>query len=97
VEREIADGLASGTFRLPQRPAMSYMMSDAQQLVGDDGQPAGHWLPHVMVYHPYLTNADVGLPEAPDMAVGMVSEGGTPMASLMIVVRQHVRVAPPLP
>ena len=94
VEREIASGLASGRFRAPRRPAMSYMMSDAQRLIGDDGSPAGRWRPHVMVYFPGLSNAEVGLRGAPDMRVGMVTDERTPFSSLMIVVPQFV-TAPP--
>jgi hypothetical protein len=93
ANRDIADGLARGAFRLPRRAAMSYMMSDAQRLVGDDATPAGHWLPHVMIYQPFLTNADVGFGETPDMRVGMVSDAGTPMASLMLIMPKHVKVA----
>jgi hypothetical protein len=94
VEREIADGLAKGTFRLPRRPAMSYMMSASQQLIGDDGRPAGPWLPHVMIYYPFLTNAEVGLADTPDMKVGMVTDSGLPTASLMLIMPRHVDVAP---
>jgi hypothetical protein len=94
VEREVADGLASGKFRLPRRLAMSYMMSDGQRLIGDDGTPAGHWRPHIMIYYPYLTNRDVGFGPTPDMKVGMVSEGeGGPMSSLVIIVPQFIPVA----
>lgn len=97
VERAIADDLAKGKFRLPRRPAMSYMMSEGQQLIGDDGRAAGRWLPHVMIYYPFLTNADVGLPEAPDMKVGMVTDSGLPTASMMLIVPGHVAVPPPPP
>lgn len=95
VERAIGEGLVSGHFRLPRRPALSYMMSDGQQLIGDDGIPAGHWRPHVMVYYPYLTNTAMGFDKTPDMRVGMVSDEGRPDASLVIVVPQFVPVSPP--
>jgi hypothetical protein len=95
VERAIGEGLATGRFRVPQRPAMSYMMSAGQQLIGDDGMPAGHWHPHIMVYYPYLTNAAMGFGKTPDMLVGMVSEEGRPDACLVIVVAQFVAVASP--
>ena len=68
ADREIADGLASGRFRLPRRPAMSYMMSAAQRLVSDDGRAVGRWQPHLMIYYPYLTSADVGLGGTSDTA-----------------------------
>ena len=93
VEREIAAGLASGRFRLPTRPAMSYMMSAGQQLIGDDGAPAGHWRPHIMVYYPFLTNGKMGLAHTPDMTVGMVTDESEPTSSLMIIVPQFVSVS----
>ncbi len=95
VERAIREGLATGRFRLPQRPAMSYMMSEAQRLIGDDGADAGHWRPHVMVYYPHLTNAAMGFGKSPDMLVGMVSDEGRPDANLTIVVPQFVSVTGP--
>jgi hypothetical protein len=49
VEQEIADGIIAGRFRIPARPAMSYMMSCAQRLISDDGQPVGKWRAHLMI------------------------------------------------
>jgi hypothetical protein len=96
VARDVAEGLASGRFRLPSRPALSYMMSDAQSLLDDDGRPVGHWRPHLMLYVPYLTNAMLGLGGgAPDMRVGAVFEEGTPLASFVIVLREFVPVGGP--
>ena len=92
VERAIGEGLLNGRFHVPRRPAMSYMMSDAQQLIGDDGRPAGHWRPHIMVYYPYLTNAAVGLQQSPDMTVGMVSDEGRADASLVIIMPTFVKL-----
>lgn len=93
ADRAIAAGLASGRFRLPRRPAMSYMMSAGQQLVGDDGKAAGHWRPHIMIYYPMLTNRDVGFASVPDMTVGMVTDDAEPTSSIMIVMPQFVPLA----
>jgi hypothetical protein len=90
--RDVADGIASGRFRLPRRPAMSYMMSYDQQLVGRAGQPAQRWQPHLMIYYPYLTAADLGL-GAGDPATAMVVDAGTPLANIMIVLRDFVQSA----
>jgi len=38
IDAVIAEGLRSGEFRLPARPAMSYMMSSAQVLYNDQGR-----------------------------------------------------------
>ena len=93
ADREIADGLVSGRFRLPRRPAMSYMMSEGQVLVDDDGKMVGRWRPHIMIYYPYLKTSDVGFGSTPDMKVGMVSESGKATSNLMIAMPQFVAVA----
>ena len=92
VEREIADGLASGRFRLPRRPALSYMMSAGQLLYDDDGRRVGAWRPHLMLFIPYVTNAELGLGASPDVRAGMVNDEGKPEANLMILVRDFVPV-----
>jgi hypothetical protein len=85
IDREIADGIASGRFRLPRRPAVSYMMSGHQLLYNDDGRRVGAWRPHLMIYFPNLTSADVGLPARPDLRVGMVGGEGTAESSLIVI------------
>lgn len=97
VERDIGEGLSKGTFRTPRRPAMTYMMSDGQRLIGDDGVAAGHWRPHIMIYYPYLKNADVGFGSAPDMKVGMVADEGGATSSITIVMPQFIPVVPRSP
>jgi hypothetical protein len=82
ADREIAAGLASGRFRLPRRPSLTYMMSSAQVLYDDEGRHVGSWRPHVMLYYPYLTNAAFGLGEVPGMTV---SEQGSPFSTLILV------------
>ena len=85
IDREIADRLASGTYRVPSRPAMTYMMSSAQVLYDDSGKHVGKWRPHLMIYYPYLTAASMGFGAAPDMKVGMVSQQGTPQSCLILI------------
>ncbi|MGH7517343.1 MAG: hypothetical protein ACREOC_07720 [Gemmatimonadales bacterium] len=91
VEREIATGLSSGRFRTPRRPALSWMLSGAQQLVDDDGRPVGQWRPHLMIYYPYLTAAELGLGPVPDLNSAVLVDGGTPTSNLMIVTREFVQ------
>ncbi|MFN8650736.1 MAG: hypothetical protein U0133_02390 [Gemmatimonadales bacterium] len=86
VERHVAAGLAAGTFQLPRRPAMTWMLSAAQELYDDDGSPAGAWKPHIMIYYPYLTPDAVGTGSNDDLAAGLVVSPGTPRSSFMIVV-----------
>ena len=95
VEQEIADGIIAGRFRIPSRPAMSYMMSCAQQLIGDDGQPAGKWRAHLMIYYPYLTDESIGLAAGPDLKAAVVVNPGTPEANIMIPVQEFITPASP--
>lgn len=90
VEQQIADGLIAGRFRLPMRPATSYMMSCAQQLVSDAGRPVGKWRSHLMIYYPYLTNEAIGMNQEPDIRAGLVVNPGTPEANIMIPVKDFI-------
>lgn len=96
VEREVSDRLGDGRFRLPKRPALVYMMSSAQRLISDEGQPAGKWMPHLMLFVPYLTNTDLGLPDPPDMRAFAVnvSDSGKPWATFVVPVRNFVDPPP---
>lgn len=91
VQRAIATSIVSGRFRLPQRPAMSWMQSAAQVLYGDDGSRVGAWKPHIMIYYPYLTTQGIGTGANRDVAAGIVVSAGSPMSSIMIVVPEAVR------
>ena len=91
VEREIAAGLSSGRFRTPRRPVLSWMLSGAQQLISDDGKPVGKWRPHLMIYYPYLTAAELGLGAVPDLKGAVLVDGGTPTSNLMIVTSDFVQ------
>jgi hypothetical protein len=92
IDAEIGRGIASGKFRLPRRPAMTYMMSAEQRLYGDDGNFVGNWKPHIMIYYPYLTPSAFGLPQTPEMKVGMVSEAGRYDSSFIVVVQSFVEL-----
>ena len=96
VERELAAGLASGRFRLPRRPALSWMLSGAQRLISDEGRPVGRWQPHLMIYYPYLTAAELGLDSVPDFKNAVLVDGGTARSNLMIVTREFVEPGPPV-
>jgi hypothetical protein len=97
IDRQIADGIATGKYRYPTRPAMTYMMSSAQVLYDDDGRHVGRWRPHLMIYYPYLSGAALGLGTAPDMRVGMVSQEGTPSSCLILVMPGFVDPTPMAP
>jgi hypothetical protein len=90
IDRDLADGLRDGRYRLPTRPAMSYMMSSAQRLIGDDGKPAGNWQPHLMLFMPYMTGEQLGLGPTPNPAAGIMVDSGKPTANLMVIVKKFV-------
>jgi hypothetical protein len=89
ADQIVASALARGEFRLPQRPAMSYMMSSGQILYGDTGAYAGKWQPHVMIYYPFLRSADIGM-KVPDIRAALVAEEGQADASIMIVSKEFI-------
>lgn len=88
IDREIAGGLLSGKYRLPRRPAMSYMMSSEQVLYDDDGRKVGKWEPHLMIYYPNLTSADLGLGGTPATQAALVVDEGKAVSNIMIVVQE---------
>jgi hypothetical protein len=89
VEREIAAGIRSGRFKLPTKPAVTYMMSAAQELVGGNGSAVGAWQPHLMIYYPNWTGEQAGLPGfVPD--VGFIENPGTPLAAFVVPLKTFV-------
>jgi hypothetical protein len=97
IERDIAAGVADGRFRYPSRPAMSYMLSAGQVLVNDEGRNVGAWKPHLMIYWPGLTRADLGAAgEGPLVADSMILiDEGTDEACLIIVYPEFVELPMP--
>lgn len=89
VERQITAGLRSGRFKLPQRPAVTYMMSAAQELVGGNGTAVGAWQPHLMIYYPGWTGEQAGLPGFV-ADVGFIENPGTPLAAFVVPLRTFV-------
>lgn len=94
VQRAVAEGLRNGRFRLPLRPAMTYMMSSAQDLYDPEGRHVGPWKPHLMIYYPYLTEEAVGLSGPPSTEAAIVVDPGTPLSNLMVVVQSAVDPEP---
>ena len=83
--------LLRGEHRLPRRPAMSWMQSSAQRLVAPDGRQVGAWKPHVMIYYPFLAADELALAGAESTpASAMISDGGTPLSTLVVVVPDFV-------
>jgi hypothetical protein len=94
AEREIGAGISTGRFRLPRRPAVSYMMSAGQELISDDGKPVGRWRPHVMIYYPFLDDEAGKRP--PDMKAAMITGARTASSSIVLVMPDFVQVRQPV-
>lgn len=94
IEELVAQAIADGSLRVPQRPAMSYMMSSAQNLYAPDGRNVGKWNPHLMIYFPYLTTEGLGLGGPPSTEAAIVVNPGTPTSNMMIVVKDFVDPQP---
>jgi hypothetical protein len=60
ILREIADGFKSGKFISPRRAGVAYMLSGDVQVYNASAGTLGSFPPHVMVYAPNVTNADIG-------------------------------------
>ncbi|HVF39781.1 MAG TPA: hypothetical protein VM939_07765 [Gemmatimonadaceae bacterium] len=97
IDTDLAAGLKSGKYRLPKRPAMTYMMSSAQVLYDDTGKYVGNWRPHLMLYYPNLTNDMLALPDKPELRVGMVAGSGGAESSLIIIMPTFADAPPKSP
>lgn len=91
VDAEVARAIGAGELKLPRRVAVAYMQSSAQKLVSDDGTPVGAWRPHLMLYQPYLTAADLGVAPSDGLSSVMLVDDGTPVSMMMIVVPDWVQ------
>lgn len=59
IDREVTEGFRTGRFRAPSRPGVAYMLSGDIRNVS--GGKVGSFPPHLMIYAPNLTNADIGI------------------------------------
>ena len=95
ADAELDARIAKGDFRLPARPAVSYMMSGAQELISDTGQPVGKWRPHLMIYFPFL-DASAGGAREMDPRAAFVSGAGTNLSSIIIIAPEFVALREPV-
>lgn len=60
IKRFLADAFAQGIFQPPTRVGIDYMLS-TENITEVDPEKGivAHYLPHVMFYGPYMTNADL--------------------------------------
>ncbi len=60
IDEAIELAFQRGDFRLPQGLAFSYMLSAGQDIIADSGRRHGQYVPHLMVYVPYVTPETLG-------------------------------------
>jgi hypothetical protein len=91
VERQIEESIGSGAFAVPQRPAMAYMLSAGQILYADAETKVGAFYPHLHIFMPYATAAQLGgLGGGPTTSPGLVFDEGKPTANLVVFARDFV-------
>lgn len=90
INAEVAKGMASGRFRSPKRPALVYMESASQVLTDPQGKSPSRFVPHIMVYYPFMKNSAMGILASKSMDVPNVVEENTPMSALIVVTRDWV-------
>lgn len=95
IKSDVASGLASGRFRLPRRPALTYMTSHAQVITDPNGEHPTRFMPHLMLFYPNMRGSAMGIVDSNSMDVPLLDEDGTPMSRLVIVVRDWTEPATP--
>lgn len=94
IDKAISDGLATGRFHSPKRPALVYMMSSMQILTDPSGKSIGKWMPHVMVFYPFMHDKDFGLVGSPDPKIPGTVQAGTALSALVVVTPGFVDPVP---
>jgi hypothetical protein len=90
IKRFVADAFAKGIFQAPARIGIDYMLS-TQNLTPNAKGEVVPFPPHVMLYAPFLTNADIGVGkelgvDGNPMGPAFVASEGTPTALIIVPV-----------
>lgn len=100
IRRFVADAYANGTFRPPAHAGIDYMLSTHNLTPNSRGEVVP-FPPHVMIYAPFLRNADLGLgaelgPDGNPMGPAFIAAEGQPQALIIVPVdgaRTHAHPA----
>ena len=90
IKTDVANGLATGRFHTPVRPALVYMVSSSQVLTDAAGNNPSHFMPHLMIFYPGMKSSAMGIVASRSKDVPGVALDGTPMSGLIIVMRDWV-------
>lgn len=82
IEGRIRAGFESGRFSAPSKPGIAYMLSEHNRVF--NGREVISYPPHIMVYAPYATNADIGA-DMSDPFLPWVLNEGDPHAYIIVV------------
>jgi hypothetical protein len=94
IQRLVAEAFAKGIFQPPRRPGVDYMLSSENRVPNEKGVVVPY-PPHVMLYAPYLTNADLGVdrtklgPDGNPSGPVFVASEGTPHALIIVPIGAH--------
>jgi len=67
-----------------------YMVSSSQVLSDPTGKVRPRFMPHLMVYYPFMKNSAMGIVASKSMDVPGVVQEDTPMSALVVVMRDWV-------
>lgn len=95
IKAAVQRGLASGRFRLPTTPSLTYMTSSAQIITRPNGEHPTHFQPHLMVFYPNMRAKGMGIVASNSNDVPNLAQDGTPMSRLIIVVPDWTQPAAP--
>ena len=91
IHRFVADAFATGVFQPPARAGIDYMLSTENRVPNQKGDVIPY-PPHVMIYAPYLTNAEIGVdrtnldPDGNPHGPAFVAGEGAPHALIIVPV-----------
>ena len=90
IKAEVDSGMASGRFRSPRRPALVYMASSSQVLSDPTGKVRSRFMPHLMVFYPFMKNSWMGIVASKSVDIPGILQEGTPMSAVLVVTRDWV-------
>ena len=83
IEERVSAGFESGEYGPPSKTGIAYMLSEHNKVF--NGTEVIGYPPHIMVYSPHLTNADIGA-DMSDPFMPWVLEEGSPHAYIIVLV-----------
>jgi len=94
IRQFVADAYANGVFKPPAHPGIDYMLSPHNLTRNSRGEIVP-FPPHVMIYAPFLTNADIGVgselgSDGNPMAPAFVAAEGEPQALIIVPVADRM-------